>query len=53
MTKKLIPRKSYHATDINPFYLKIMDDADFIEGRFDTGYVKKFLPDETDVDEDE
>jgi acetyl-CoA carboxylase biotin carboxylase subunit len=36
-----------------PFYLKIMDDADFIEGRFDTGYVKKFLPDEANDDEEE
>jgi len=34
-----------------PFYLQIMDDPDFIQGRFDTGYVKKFLPDETDDDD--
>ena len=26
-----------------PFYLQIMDDPEFVEGRFDTGYIKKFL----------
>ena len=33
-----------------PLYLKIMDDPAFQEGDFDTGYIKKFIP---DVDEDE
>jgi len=27
-----------------------MDDPEFIDGRFDTGYVKKFLPDEEEDD---
>jgi acetyl-CoA carboxylase biotin carboxylase subunit len=36
-----------------PFYLKIMDDPEFLRGTFDTGYVKKFLPDEADDDEED
>ncbi len=36
-----------------PFYLQIMDDPEFINGTFDTGYVKKFLPDEEDDEEDD
>jgi acetyl-CoA carboxylase biotin carboxylase subunit len=36
-----------------PFYLQIMDDPEFIDGTFDTGYVKKFLPDEEDEDEED
>jgi len=35
-----------------PLYLKVMDDPDFRDGRFDTGYIGKFLPEE-DEDDDE
>ncbi len=35
-----------------PLYLKILDDADFREGKIHTGYLKRFVPDEED-DEDE
>jgi acetyl-CoA carboxylase biotin carboxylase subunit len=31
-----------------PLYRRIMTDADFIKGDFDTGFVKRFVPDEED-----
>jgi len=31
-----------------PLYRKIMDDADFRKGDFDTGFIKKFVPEEED-----
>jgi len=34
-----------------PLYLKVMDDPDFRDGTFDTGYIEKFLPEEEDDDE--
>lgn len=36
-----------------PLYLKIMDDPDFIAGRFDTGFIERYLPDDDDDDDDE
>jgi acetyl-CoA carboxylase biotin carboxylase subunit len=35
-----------------PFHLKIMDDPLFKKGSFDTGFIKRYLPDE-DEDDDE
>jgi acetyl-CoA carboxylase biotin carboxylase subunit len=35
-----------------PFYLQIMDDPEFIKGTFDTGYIKKFLPEDEEDEED-
>lgn len=35
-----------------PLYQKVMDDPQFIEGEFDTGYIKKFLIEEDDDDDD-
>ncbi|MBW1897923.1 MAG: acetyl-CoA carboxylase biotin carboxylase subunit [Deltaproteobacteria bacterium] len=35
-----------------PLYLKVMDDPDFKDGKFDTGYIEKFLPEEEDDDDD-
>ncbi|MBW1817988.1 MAG: acetyl-CoA carboxylase biotin carboxylase subunit, partial [Deltaproteobacteria bacterium] len=35
-----------------PLYQRIMDDADFQKGKFDTGFIKKFLPDDDDDDDD-
>jgi acetyl-CoA carboxylase biotin carboxylase subunit len=35
-----------------PFHLKIMDDPLFRKGSFDTGFIKRYLPDE-DEDDDE
>ncbi|MBU2546864.1 MAG: acetyl-CoA carboxylase biotin carboxylase subunit [Proteobacteria bacterium] len=35
-----------------PLHLKIMDDPDFQAGRFDTGFITRYVPDEDD-DEDE
>jgi len=29
-----------------PFHLTIMDDPDFIQGNFDTGFIERFLPEE-------
>jgi acetyl-CoA carboxylase biotin carboxylase subunit len=34
-----------------PLYREIMDDADFCEGNFDTGFINKFVPEEEDDDE--
>ena len=34
-----------------PLYLRIMDDASFQRGDFDTGFIKRFVPDEEDEDE--
>ena len=34
-----------------PLYRKIMDDASFCKGDFDTGFIHKFVPEE-DEDED-
>jgi acetyl-CoA carboxylase biotin carboxylase subunit len=31
-----------------PLYLRVMDDPLFKAGKFDTGFIKKFLPDEED-----
>jgi acetyl-CoA carboxylase biotin carboxylase subunit len=36
-----------------PLYLKVMDDPDFREGKFDTGYIQKFLPEDPEEDEDD
>ena len=36
-----------------PLYLEIMEDASFKEGRFDTSFIKKFVPDDMDDDDDE
>jgi len=36
-----------------PLYLRIMDDPSFKRGDFDTGFIKRFVPDEEDEDEDE
>ena len=35
-----------------PLYCQVMDDKDFREGNFDTGYIERFLPQE-DGDEDD
>jgi acetyl-CoA carboxylase biotin carboxylase subunit len=35
-----------------PLYCQIMDDKDFQEGNFDTGYINRFITQEED-DEDE
>mmetsp|Transcript_3028 Transcript_3028/g.1712 ORF Transcript_3028/g.1712 Transcript_3028/m.1712 type:complete len:280 (+) Transcript_3028:53-892(+) len=34
-----------------PLYSQIMDDPDFREGNFDTGYIERFLPDDYDDDD--
>ena len=34
-----------------PLYRKIMDDADFCNGAFDTGFINRFVPEEEDDDE--
>jgi acetyl-CoA carboxylase biotin carboxylase subunit len=34
-----------------PLYLRIMDDPSFQRGDFDTGFIKRFVPDEEDEDE--
>jgi acetyl-CoA carboxylase biotin carboxylase subunit len=36
-----------------PLYLKIMEDADFKAGDFDTGFIKRFVPEDTDDDDDD
>ncbi len=36
-----------------PLYLKIVDDPAFQQGDIHTGYIKKFVPDDDDEDEDE
>jgi acetyl-CoA carboxylase biotin carboxylase subunit len=33
-----------------PLYRKVMDDADFHEGNFDTGFINKFVPDDGEDD---
>jgi len=33
-----------------PLYRKIMNDADFCKGDFDTGFIKKFVPEDEDDD---
>ena len=35
-----------------PLYCQIMDDKDFQEGNFDTGYIKRFIPPEEDDEDD-
>ena len=35
-----------------PLYQRVMDDDDFRKGDFDTGFIKKFLPDDDDDDDD-
>ncbi len=34
-----------------PFHLAIMDDPDFIEGKFDTGFIDRFLPGEEEEED--
>jgi acetyl-CoA carboxylase biotin carboxylase subunit len=36
-----------------PLYLKIMDDPAFRQGEFHTDFIKKFVPEEEDEDEDD
>ena len=36
-----------------PLYLKIMDDDDFAAGKFDTSFIKRFVPDDDDDDDDD
>jgi acetyl-CoA carboxylase, biotin carboxylase subunit len=36
-----------------PLYLKVMDDPQFRAGDFHTGFIKRFVPDEEDEEEDE
>jgi acetyl-CoA carboxylase biotin carboxylase subunit len=36
-----------------PLYRKIMDDADFRRGEFDTGFINKFVPEEEEDDDDD
>jgi len=36
-----------------PLYMQVMDDPDFREGNFDTGYIERFLPDEDEEDDDD
>jgi acetyl-CoA carboxylase biotin carboxylase subunit len=36
-----------------PLYLKVMDDPDFQMGDFDTGFIKRFVPDEEDEDDED
>ena len=36
-----------------PLYSLVMDDQDFKDGKFDTSYIEKFLPDEEDDEDDE
>ena len=36
-----------------PLYLDVMDDPDFQQGVFDTGFIKRFLPEEDDEEEDD
>jgi len=35
-----------------PLYLTIMDDPQFMTGDFDTGFIKKFVPDDEDEDDE-
>jgi acetyl-CoA carboxylase biotin carboxylase subunit len=35
-----------------PLYRKIMDDADFRKGNFDTGFINRFVPEEEEEDDD-
>ena len=35
-----------------PLYLSIMDDPSFRKGEFDTGFIRKFVPEEMDGDDD-
>jgi len=36
-----------------PLYLQVMDDPCFRQGDFDTGFIKKFVPDEEEEDEED
>jgi len=36
-----------------PLYLQVMDDPHFIEGKFDTSFIEKFLPEEDEDDDDD
>lgn len=36
-----------------PLYRRVMDDKDFQEGNFDTGYIERFLPQEDDDEDDD
>jgi acetyl-CoA carboxylase biotin carboxylase subunit len=42
---KIAPLKT-----IIPLHLRIMEDPQFLQGEFDTGYIKKFLPEEDEED---
>ncbi len=35
-----------------PLYLKVMDDARFLKGDFDTGFIERFVPEQNDEDEE-
>jgi acetyl-CoA carboxylase, biotin carboxylase subunit len=35
-----------------PLYRRVMDDPDFQQGDFDTGYITRFVPDDDDEEED-
>lgn len=39
LTKKLIPRKSYYVTDINPFYLQIIDNLNVDKPYLSSSYL--------------
>ncbi|MBU0736112.1 MAG: acetyl-CoA carboxylase biotin carboxylase subunit [Proteobacteria bacterium] len=36
-----------------PLYLKVMDDPAFLKGDFNTGFIRKFLPEDDEDDEDD
>jgi len=36
-----------------PLYLNIMEDPEFLNGDFDTGFIKKFVPDDEEDEEDD
>jgi acetyl-CoA carboxylase, biotin carboxylase subunit len=36
-----------------PLYLQVLNDPDFQKGEFDTGFIKKFVPDEDEEEEDD
>jgi acetyl-CoA carboxylase biotin carboxylase subunit len=36
-----------------PLYLEVMDDPAFRDGEFDTGFIRKFVPDDDDEDDDD
>jgi acetyl-CoA carboxylase biotin carboxylase subunit len=36
-----------------PLYRQVMDDPDFCNGDFDTGFIKKYVPDDDDDEDDD